>query len=331
MTRTPTYHQLMQQVAQTLLSHDGPIVVLSHENPDGDALGSVLGLARALRGLGREVYAPMATPRYLAFVPHSGELDEPLTSWPSGALAAVLDVDNNDPSRVAGADLSVFDGPVVNIDHHGTNARQATAGVVEPGIPAAAMMVADLLGAMNVPLTPAIATPLMLGLVTDTGSFRFDSVTPETFECAAALRRAGADLGWLSDQLGRNPRTYYTLLREVLGTLEFLHGGRVVQAHVTEAMLERAGAAWDDVENYVGTLRNAEGAELAVMLKDYGDRVKVSLRSRGALSAQNIAVALGGGGHVPAAGATLNLRYPEARTLLDAAIAAELERAGEVG
>ncbi|WP_221089836.1 DHH family phosphoesterase [Deinococcus aquaedulcis] len=324
-----SYQDQLQAVARVLLAHPGPIVVLSHENPDGDALGSVLGLTRALRALGREVLAPMTVPRYLAFLPGPGELAEPLTEWPAGTLAAVLDVDNNDPARVAGADLSVFTGPVVNVDHHGTNARRATAGVVEPAIPAAAMMVADLLGAMNAPLTPEVATPLMLGLVTDTGSFRFDSVTPETFECAARLRAAGARLGWLSDQLGRNPRTYYTLLREVLGTLEFLHGGRVVLARVTEEMLTRAGAAWDDVENYVGTLRNAEGAELAVMIKDYGERIKVSLRSRGGLSAQNIAVALGGGGHVPAAGATLNLPYEEARGQLDAAVAAELARADE--
>ncbi|PTA69343.1 DHH family phosphoesterase [Deinococcus arcticus] len=327
MSGPSSYPDQLRAVARVLLAHPGPIVVLAHENPDGDALGSVLGLTRALRALGREVLAPMSVPRYLAFLPEPGELSEPLTAWPAGALAAVLDVDNNDPARVAGADLSVFEGPVVNVDHHGTNARRATAGVVEPSIPAAAMMVADLLEHLNVPLSAEIATPLMLGLVTDTGSFRFDSVTPETFACAARLRAAGARLGWLSDQLGRNPRTYYTLLREVLGTLEFLHGGRVVLARVTEEMLSRAGAAWDDVENYVGTLRNAEGAELAVMIKDYGERVKVSLRSRGDLSAQNIAVALGGGGHVPAAGATLNAPYEEARPQLDAAVAAELARA----
>ncbi|MBZ9712974.1 DHH family phosphoesterase [Deinococcus multiflagellatus] len=329
MSGLSSYQEQLQAVARVLGAHTGPIVVLAHENPDGDALGSVLGLSRALRSLGREVLAPMQVPRYLAFVTQPGELCAPLTEWPAGALAAVLDVDNNDAARVAGADLGTFTGPVVNVDHHGTNARRATAGVVEPAIPAAAMMVADLLAVMNVPLTPEIATPLMLGLVTDTGSFRFDSVTPATFDCAARLRAAGARLGWLSDELGRNPRTYYTLLREVLGTLEFLHDGRVVLARVTEEMLTRAGAAWDDVENYVGTLRNAEGAQLAVMIKDYGDRVKVSLRSRAGLSAQNIAVALGGGGHVPAAGATLNLPYQAARAQLDAAVASELARVDE--
>ncbi|GAA5511853.1 bifunctional oligoribonuclease and PAP phosphatase NrnA [Deinococcus carri] len=323
----PHYAQDVAAVAAKLKMHPGPIVVLSHENPDGDALGSVLGLTRALRALGKTVVAPLDAPRYLRFLPKEGELSAPLTAWPAGALAAVLDVDNNDPARVAGADLSTFTGEVVNVDHHGTNARRAAALVVDPGQPATAMMVADVVDALGVPWSEAIATPLMLGLNTDTGSFRFDSVTPRTFEVAARLRACGARLGWLNDQLGQRPRSYYTLLREVLNTLEFLHGGRVVLARVDASMLERTGASWEDVESYVSLLRGAEGSVLAVMVKDYGDRVKLSLRSRDGVSAQNIAVALGGGGHVPAAGASLTLPYPEVRARLDEAITAELARA----
>lgn len=314
-------------MATKLRGHSGPIVVLSHENPDGDALGSVLGLTRALRALGKTVVAPMDVPRYLRFLPEAGELSSPLTEWPADALAAVLDVDNNDPARVAGADLTTFTGEVVNIDHHGTNARRAAALVVDPGQPATAMMVADVVDALGAPWSEAIATPLMLGLSTDTGSFRFDSVTPETFEVAARLRAHGARLGWLNDQLGQNPRAYYLLLREVLGTLEFLFGGRVVLARVDEAMLAQAGATWEDVESYVSLLRSAQGAVLAVMVKDFGDRVKLSLRSRGNVSAQNVAVALGGGGHVPAAGASIPLPYAEVWPRLEQAIAAELARA----
>lgn len=328
---TPEYQRDIRAVADALLAHTGPIVVLSHENPDGDALGSVLGLTRSLRALGKTVLAPMTVPRYLQFLPEPGELVEPLTEWPAHALAAVLDVDNNDPARVAGADLSTFSGPVVNVDHHGTNLRRADAGVVDPSKPAAAMMVADVVDALGTPWNPDIATALMLGLNTDTGNFAFDSVSAETFECAARLRQRGARLGWLNEQMRQNPRSYYLLLREVLGSLEFLHEGRVVQTRVDEEMLTRAGATWEQVENYVNMLRNAEGAQLAVMAKDYGDRVKFSLRSRGPVSAQNVAVALGGGGHVPAAGATFVGSYEAARTALDEAIRAELARVDALG
>lgn len=323
---TPDYQEAVQQVARHLLDHHGPIVVLSHENPDGDALGSVLGLTRALRALGKTVLAPMTVPRYLTFLPQPGEMTERLDEWPENSLLAVLDVDNNDFARVAGADVSAFHGPVVNVDHHGTNTRQATAGVVDPTKPAAAMMVADVVDALGAPWSEAIATPLMLGMFTDTGNFTFDSVTPEAFMTAAQLRGHGARSGWLNDNLRQRSHSYYLLLREVLGTMEFLQGGQVVLARVDESMLERASATWEDVESYVSILRSAEGNRLAVMVKDYGDRVKFSLRSRGGVSAQNIAVALGGGGHVPAAGATINSPYAEARPLLDQAIAAELQR-----
>ena len=321
------YAEDIQHVAAALLAHSGPVVVMAHENPDGDALGSVLGLSRALRALGKTVIAPMTVPQYLAFLPREGEISPPLTEWPAGALAAVLDVDNNDPVRVAGADLGSLSGPVVNIDHHGTNQRRATAGVVDPSKPAAAMMVADVVDALGAPWSEEIATPLMLGMLTDTGNFSFDSVTPEAFETAARLRAHGAKIGWLTDGLRQNSPSYYLLLREVLGTMEFTHGGLVVMARVDEAMLKRAGATWEDVESYVGLLRNAAGTKLAVMVKDYADRVKLSLRSRGNVSAQNVAVALGGGGHVPAAGATILQPYAATRPLLDAAIDTELARA----
>ena len=322
-----SYTDDVRTVASTLRAHTGPLVVLAHENPDGDALGSVMGLARALRSLGRTVLAPMEVPRYLRFLPLPGELSAPLTQWPGGAMAVVLDVDNNDPSRVAGAPLATFSGRVVNIDHHGTNRRRAAAGVVDPSKPATAMMVADVVDAMDSVWTEAIATPLMLGLNTDTGSFRFSSVTPETFECAARLLGHGARLAWLNEQLGQHPRSYYGLLREVLGTLEFLQGGRVVLARVDDAMLGRSGATWEDVESYVGLLRSAEGSELAVMVKDFGEQVKLSLRSSGSVSAQNVAVALGGGGHVSAAGASVTGSYASVRQRLDQAIDAELQRA----
>lgn len=316
----------LQAVARLLLEHTGPIVVLSHENPDGDALGSVLGLTRALRQLGREVIAPMHVPRFLSFMPRPDELSGHLDEWPEHALAAVLDVDNNDHARVAGADLAAFSGKVVNVDHHGTNQRRADAVAVDPAQPAAAAMVAQLVDLLGAEWTEEIASPLMLGLITDTGSFRFESVSPAAFQTASRLRAAGARLGWINDHLGQNPHTYYTLLREVLGTLQFLHGGRVVLVRVDGEMLDRAGAAWEDVENYVGLFRNVEGSQLAVMVKDFGDRVKVSLRSRAGLSAQSIAVALGGGGHVPAAGASLNVPWPEAYPQLDRAIRDELDR-----
>ncbi len=322
----PTYQQDVKQAATILLAHQGPIVVLAHENPDGDALGSMLGLARALRSQGKTVIASMNVPRFLSFLPEEGEVIYPLKTWPEHALAAVVDVDNNDAVRVGGAAIAEFTGQVVNIDHHGTNKRQATVSVVDPSKPAAALMVADVVNAMDIPWTEAIATPLLLGINTDTGSFRFSNVTPETFEWAAKLLSYGARLSWMNEHLGQHPKRYYTMLKEVLDNMQFLHGGRTVIARVDDAMLERGGASWEDTEAYVGLLRGAEGSDLTIMVKDFGDHVKFSLRSKAPVSAQNIAVALGGGGHIPAAGASIAEPFASAWPKLEAAITAEYAR-----
>lgn len=324
----PRYAQLVQEAAACLRTHPGPIVILAHVDPDGDALGSCLGLQRALRSLGKDAQTYMQVPRYLTFLPQEGEVLPRLESWPEGALAAVLDVDNIDTVRVAGADISAFGGPVVNIDHHGTNRREAAVSLVDPSQAAAAMMIKDVVDALGVPWTGEIATPLLLGTSTDTGSFRFSNTTPQVLRTAADLVEHGAALSWINDQMARNPPRYYALLREVLDQMAFSPDGLIVSSQVNEATLKRTGSAWEDVEAYVNTIRNADGAELAVMFKDYGERVKVSLRSRGRISAQNVAVALGGGGHVAAAGASVDAPYAETVQRFEAAADAELRRVG---
>ncbi|WP_027481563.1 DHH family phosphoesterase [Deinococcus pimensis] len=326
----PRYAELTAQIARRLLDHDGPVVILSHVEPDGDAIGSCLGLQRALRSLGKDATTYMDVPRYLRFVPEPGEIEPRLASWPENALLVVLDVDNNDVRRVDGADLSAYAGDVLNVDHHGTNRRVATLGLVDPTKAATALMVMHLVDALGAAWTPELATPVLLGINTDTGSFRFSNTSPEVLRAAADLVERGARLAWMNEMLSQQQPSYYALLREVLSSMEFLEGGLVVVARVDEAMLARAGAAWEDVESYVNVIRGAEGTELACLFKDFGDRTKLSLRSRGRVSAQNVAVACGGGGHVAAAGATVTAPYAEARALMERATRAELERVGLV-
>ncbi|MFC4452526.1 bifunctional oligoribonuclease/PAP phosphatase NrnA [Deinococcus sonorensis] len=331
-TPEPRYAQLVQEAAHQLVAHTGPVVILSHVDPDGDALGSCLGLQRALKAVGCSACTYMDVPHYLRFLAEPGEVETRLDEWPENALLAVLDVDNNDLNRVAGADLSRFQGRVVNLDHHGTNLRRADLSLVDPSQAATASIVTDIVDVMlqeaGVAWTAAIATPLLTGLNTDTGSFRFASTTPAVLRCAARLVEHGAQLAWINERLSQNPPRYYLLLREVLESLQFSFGGLLVTARIDQTMLDRAGAQWDDVESYVNTIRSAEGTELATIFKDYGDRVKLSIRSRGRASAQNIAVSLGGGGHFPAAGATVEAPYAEVQPRFEAAVQAELQRCG---
>ncbi|GGJ60578.1 DHH family phosphoesterase [Deinococcus aquiradiocola] len=328
----PQYEALVRRVAQELAAHAGDIVILAHVDPDGDALGSCLGLQRALRAAGKRAQTYMRLPQYLEFLPQDGEVLDELHAWPEDALLVVLDVDNNDARRVQGADLGRFTGRVINVDHHGTNVRRADVSLVDPTQAATAGMVADiadvLLAQAGAAWTPDIATPLLTGLNTDTGSFRFANTTPAVLRQAAVLVERGAQLAWINDRLSQNPPRYFALLKEVLGSMTFSHGGLIVTARVDSDMLARASAEWDDVESYVNTIRSARGTELACLFKDYGTHVKVSLRSRGRVSAQNIAVTLGGGGHFPAAGATVQAAFPEVQAAFDAAASAELARVG---
>ncbi|MBB6097020.1 phosphoesterase RecJ-like protein [Deinobacterium chartae] len=325
------YAGKLAAIAAKLRGHDGFIAIVSHVEADGDALGSCLGLQRALTALGKDARTFMNVPRYLRFLPREGEVLAPVSrigELPENTLLVVLDVDNNDHVRVEGAPTADFDGFVINVDHHGTNRRQASLSLVEPAKAAAALMIKELVDALEVSWTAGIAHPVLTGIITDTGSFKFSNTTPEVLRTAAKLVEYGADLAGINDNLAQQPRNYYPLLGSVLRTVEYGMNDLVVSAHVNEAMLQEVGAGWEEVESFVSVIRSAEGTELAALFKDFGDHVKLSLRSRGRVSAQNIAVACGGGGHVAAAGATMHMPYAEARARFEEQARLELKRVG---
>jgi phosphoesterase RecJ-like protein len=321
----PDYPAQLAEMARVLQLHRGPIAIASHVDADGDAVGSVLGLQRALRALGKPAQAFLRVPNYLAFLPEAGEVSPPRAQLEPGTLLVVLDVDSSDPLRVEGVAIPSGAELVLNLDHHGTNSRRADLSIVEPGKAATCQLVKELVDSLGVPWTADIATPVLLGLVTDTGSFRFMNTNGAVLRCAAELVEWGASLSWINNHLSQQPKSHYALLVSVLSSMEFHFSDLVVSAQINQAMLDSAGAGWEEAEAFVNTIRSAQGTELAVLFKDYGDNVKISLRSRGRVSAQAIAVACGGGGHHAAAGATLNLPYLEARATVLGKIEEQLQ------
>lgn len=320
----PQYWEKMRLVADVLRATDAPIVIIAHEDPDGDAVGSTLGLARALRQLGKEVLWIVEPPRFLRFLPHEDEYHDPVDQLPNDAVLVVLD--SGDRHRAVGAPVEGF---VINIDHHGSNSRFGQIHIVDPTKAAAAQMVKDLIDALEVEWNEEIATPVLTGMITDTGNFRFANTTPEVLETAAELVSYGVKLAELTDRLQWRPPQYFKLMGLVLQTVQFHFGGLAVSAHVTRQMTEEAGGTEEDSDDFVGVIRYAEGSYVAIFLKEREGATKVSIRSRGGVSAQKIAVELGGGGHVPAAGATLEGRtIEEAYPLVLAAVERELKRAG---
>ena len=315
-----------QRVAHALRSHPGTFVVVAHVDPDGDALGSVLTMARALRRLGREVVMPMTgAPRFLRFLEEPGELSAPLSARPADALVVMLD---GDVGRAAGVPLDGGRG-VVNVDHHVTNGAEADVAWIDPSYASTTMMVAEVVDALGVPWDARLATPCLTGLMTDTGHFRFGNTDRRALEAAGRLIDAGVAYADLSDRLQWRHPDYYRMLALVMASVRFRAGGEIVLADQTLAMRDAVGESEDDADDFVGQIRYAEGTRLAAVLKERPGAVKVSLRSRGGVSARRIGQALGGGGHDAAAGATLTgVTLAEAEARLLASAEAELDLVG---
>lgn len=319
------YQGKVRTVARALASHDGPIVVVGHVDPDGDALGSTLTLKRALETLGKDVVLPLEPPEFLAFLAEAGELSQPLETLPENALLAVLDV--AEASRIEGAPLAGA-GFVVNVDHHGTNERFGDVALVEPGKAATAQIVKDIVEALGVPWTPELATPCLTGILTDTGNFRYGNTDAGVLAAAGDLIAAGVAYAELTDRLQWRPPSYFQMLGMVMRTVEFPCGGLAVTAEVTDAMRQELGDQAKESDDFVGTIRYAQGTYVAVLFKESDDAVKVSVRTREGVSAQAICVALGGGGHVAAAGAKVPGPLVEAKKAVLSAVASELRSKG---
>ena len=319
------YDAKVRSVAQALKRHQGPIVVVGHVDPDGDALGSTLTLKRALEALGKDVTLPMEPPRFLQFLVEPGELSPPLEALPDDALLAVLDVAER--SRIEGAP-GVGAAVTVNVDHHGTNERFGDVALVEPGKAATAQIVKDVVEALGVPWTQELATPCLTGILTDTGNFRYANTDGGVLQAAGELIDAGVAYAALTDRLQWRPPSWYTMLGRVMDTVSFPCGGLCVTAEITEAMREEIGKQDEESNDFIGTIRYAEGTYAAVLFKESDGAVKVSVRTRDGVSAQAICLELGGGGHVAAAGAKLPGPLTDAKRKVLDAVARELRKKG---
>ena len=264
-------------------------LLTSHVNPDGDAIGSAIGLSRVLRRLGKgaTIWNHDATPP---------------GGFPELFDAAIV-LECPSPERTGLADR-LGQITVINIDHHLGNEHYGAVNWVETAAPAVGEMVFRLSRALNVELDRDAANALYLTLVTDTGGFRFSNTTPETFEAAAALVRAGASpetvSAWIYES---NPAAVMRLLGELLATLELHDEGRVATVRITREMMERAGAEPGDSEGLIDYPRSIAGVRAVALFRELdGGEHKVSLRSRGGVNVERIARQHGGGGHHNAAG-----------------------------
>ena len=306
-------------------------LLTSHVNPDGDAIGSELGLARVLRALGKSaaiwnLHAAPALYRELPGVASIHVGAEPPRGFPGDFDAAiVLECPTLDRTGLA-EQLAAL--PLLNVDHHLGNAHYGELNWVDPEAPAVGVMVSELARALGASLDTETANCLYLALVSDTGGFRFANSTPQAFEAAARLVGAGARVETVSHWLYESqPEGGVRLLGEMLGTLRrHGDGGRIATAHLTADMFARSGAGPGDSEGLIDVPRSISGVEAVALFRQVGEAEwKVSLRSRGEIDVERVARQRDGGGHRNAAGCRFAGPLAEAeRTLV-----ADLERAVE--
>ena len=299
----------LQAVAETLREHDRFLVV-THENPDGDALGSLRAMTLALRQLGKDAEMLLcgsgAVPGEYAFM----QLDGLLRELPADAVQRVLvAVDCAKADRI-GPDIGLVERAplVVDIDHHHDNTRFGSVNLIVADASSTGEVLRDVFAELGVEITPEIAESLYIALVTDTGRFQYSNTTPKSLRLAAELVEAGADVHAVFQQVYESVEfAKLKLLARALDRARVLEGGRIVVSHLLRTDFGEVGAVEPYSEGIIDYLRAVEGSELAVLIRepprDDGPVRRISLRaSIDELDVSAIARLFDGGGHRQAAG-----------------------------
>jgi bifunctional oligoribonuclease and PAP phosphatase NrnA len=316
--------------AVSLLDGADEVCLACHVRPDGDALGSMLAVAHALRAPGRprrpRVVAsfgdqPFEVPGILRFLPGTSLLSPPACYPDRPRLMVTFDVGSIDRLGALAVNAARADELVV-VDHHASNTRFGTVNLIDPDAAATAMLAADLVSALGAELTREIAFGLYAGLVTDTGSFKYSSTSPAVHELAARLLGTGIEPGAVARELwDRAPFGYLALLSGALGRAELepaaAGGHGLVWTTVTRADRAAHGLSLEAAEPVIDVVRRTDEADVAVVLKESDDGLwQVSARSKGKVDVGRACTRLGGGGHRFAAGFTTSGRPAEAMARL---------------
>jgi phosphoesterase RecJ-like protein len=319
------------------------VLIPTHINVDGDSLGSVLGLSRALVSLGKDIVAIISdgqVPHHLQFLMAAAGAPLRYTGQALPPTDLTFSIDITGPGRLGALGRDHPDrlarDRVLNLDHHISNEGHGALNLVDPTAAATAELVFLLLQQWGVAVTPAVATPLLAGLLSDTLSFQTSSTTPRALRVAAALMEAGAPLERLVGPLFRaKPLSSARLFGAIVSAAHYADG--LLWAEVTPAMLAACGAQASETEGVITYLSGVEEAVIFALLYEQPGGWRASLRSTSdAVNVATLAAQFGGGGHARAAGCTLTggpdvrARFlAEARAAIAAASAAERHRGAE--
>lgn len=305
------------------------IAILCHVNPDGDALGSLLGLGLALEAAFPNKRVAMlaqdGVPYIYRFLPGSDRISKSAPDFP---LDLAIVVDSGDVKRVGDSLLPVVSAAktLLDIDHHVGEGEFGAVRLVDSRAAATAELIYDLINELGLTITPGIAACLFTGVITDTGSFRFMNVTPRTLRVAAALIEAGASPSLIAENVFDNrPYAATKLLGLALSTLSSNSDGRICWAVIPRSSFETAEATDQDTEGFINMIRSVRGVEVAMLFREVEvGKVRISLRSTEKVDVSVIANRFGGGGHRMASGCSYTGSLNDAVAALRAASEAAL-------
>lgn len=284
------------------IKHGQRFVIASHQRPDGDAIGSAMAMAFALRAMGKEatVVTDAIPPVFLQ--PFPGVESIRITPEITDAYDVALVMECSELARtgVKGLERSA----VMNIDHHPGNTGYGAVNWVDESAAACGEMAFTLIEALGAPLTSAIATHVYLAILTDTGSFHFSHLSPRTYEIARRCVEAGADPQWIArTHYDSNSLARVRIFGAVMNGMVIVDEGRVALLSITRQTMNDLAGTSDDLEGLINFPLTVKDIEAVAFFKEVGDEDwRVSLRSKGGVNIGAIARAHGGGGHTNAAG-----------------------------
>lgn len=304
---SPNLKQEYKTAADFFRAEDD-FLLLVHEKPDGDALGSVLGAAHLLDKLGKTftIVNDDPIPHKFEFLPMSDRFRLP--EQIDRKFDTVISFDCGDRKRLGRSGDLIADGAkLLNVDHHKTNDRFGTENLVDIEAAATCQIVFKINQVLGIDLDIDAASCLYTGLCTDTGAFRYSNTSEEVMMIAASLLKIGVEPYKIIDRVMETMTWPQVLLiRETLDNITRDDSGRIAWITIERAMLEKLNASDDDVEGLIYYPRNIEGVEVGVSFREAAPgKVKVSFRSKYVVDVGAIALEFGGGGHARAAGCTV--------------------------
>lgn len=303
--------QIVGEIADVIRNNDS-FVIAGHLRPDGDCLGSCLGLYEFVRLMGKKVrfYTHGPVPEMFKFLPNFDKIE---LQNPPEKPDAYLVVDCGDLERVH--ETFRPQGLVVNIDHHVSNSNFGSLNWVDTEATAAGEQIYRLAVAMEQQITPQMATCLYTAIMSDTGGFRFSNTDEMTFKAAGHLVQAGANPAAIAEAVFESRKRESVLLTgQVYANLKFEFDNRFVWGEITEPMFRAVGGEYAEPDGLASDIRGIEGVEASVLFFETQDKwLRLGLRSKGRVNVSEVAQMLGGGGHAAASGAMIKRPYAEAR------------------